>query len=300
MKPVLMVLAAGMGSRYGGLKQLDPVGPSGETIMDYSVFDAIRAGFDKVVFVIRRDLEAQFREQIGSRYAGKIKVDYAFQELDMLPKGYSLPETREKPWGTGHATLCAAQQIDAPFAVINADDFYGANSFRLLAEYFTGIEADSTDYAMCGFILRQTLSEHGSVARGICSTDSDNFLTDVEEMTKIEKDGSGAVNLNTDGSRYQLTGDEIASMNYWGFTPTIFEHLNRLFEEFLDAHIDEEKSEFFLPFAVNDLIKRDIAQVKVLETPDSWFGVTYRPDREMVVAGIKKMTESGHYPGKLF
>ncbi len=300
MKPVLLVLAAGMGSRYGGLKQLDPVGPSGETIMDYSVFDAIRAGFGKVVFVIRHDIEKQFREQIGSRYEGRIEIDYAFQELDKLPSGYKLPEERVKPWGTGHAALCAAEKIDAPFAVINADDFYGSNSFMLLADYFVDTSIDSSDYAMCGFILRQTLSDHGSVARGVCSVDSQGFLTGVEELTKIEKDGSAAVNINPDGSRRALSGNEIVSMNYWGFSPTIFAHLERLFKSFLDAHITEEKSEFYLPFAVNDLIAAGTSKVKVLKTPDSWFGVTYRPDREKVVSGIEELVSTDMYPEKLF
>ena len=300
MKPVLLVLAAGMGSRYGGLKQLDPVGPSGETIMDYSVFDAIRAGFGKVVFVIRRDIEEQFREQIGSRYEGKIEIDYAYQELDKLPNGYTVPEGRTKPWGTGHAALCAADKVDAPFAVINADDFYGSNSFKLLADYFSKACLESSDYAMCGFILRQTLSDHGSVARGVCSVDSSGNLSGVEELTKIEKDGNGAINVNPDGTQMALTGDEVVSMNYWGFTPTIFEHLERLFKAFLDEHIAKEKSEFYLPFAVNDLISADISKVKVLKTPDSWFGVTYRPDREKVVSGIQALVESGMYPDKLF
>ena len=300
MKPVLLILAAGMGSRYGGLKQLDPVGPSGETIMDYSVFDAIRAGFGKVVFVIRRDIEEQFREQIGSHYEGRIEIDYAFQELDKLPSGYMVPEGRSKPWGTGHAALCAADKIDAPFAVINADDFYGSNSFMLLADYFSTTNIDSSDYAMCGFILRQTLSDHGSVARGVCSVDMNGYLTGVEELTKIEKSGNAAINFNPDGSQRDLTGDEIVSMNYWGFTPTIFSHLERLFKEFLDEHISEEKSEFYLPFAVNDLIGENISKVKVLKTPDSWFGVTYRPDREKVVSGIQDLVATGMYPDKLF
>jgi UTP-glucose-1-phosphate uridylyltransferase len=300
MKPVLLVLAAGMGSRYGGLKQLDPVGPSGETIMDYSVYDAIRAGFGKVVFVIRRDIEDQFREQIGSRYAGKVDVDYAFQELDMLPEGFSLPETRQKPWGTGHAALCAADKIDAPFVIINADDFYGASAFCLMADYFAHLDVNSNDYAMCGYILRQTLSDHGSVARGICKCGIDNFLSNVEEMTKIERAGDAALNRNENGSITQLTGDEIVSLNYWGFTPTLFKHLDRLFTEFLKDNIEKEKAEFFLPFAVNDLIKQGIARVKVLETPDSWFGVTYRPDREKVEQGIKELVAAGKYPASLF
>ena len=299
MKPTLLVLAAGMGSRYGGLKQLDQVGPSGETIIDYSIYDAIRAGFGKIVFIIRKDIEAPFKETIGKRYEGKIAVEYAFQELNKLPAGFSVPPQRQKPWGTGHAVLCARDVIHEPFAVINADDFYGANGYQLLAGYLNhardGVKAD---YCMCGFILRNTLSDNGTVSRGICKI-TGGHLASVTEMTRIERNGNAARNIE-DGAQCDLTGDEIVSMNMWGFTPSLFEHLEKLFIEFLKVGGQKEKSEFYIPSVADTLIKDGKAEVKVMESRDSWFGITYREDKDNVVNSIRALVAKGVYPDKLF
>jgi len=295
-EPTLLVLAAGMGSRYGGLKQMDPIGANGETIIDYSIYDALRAGFRSVVFVIRRDLERPFREMIGSRFENKIAVEYVFQELDELPAGFGVPANRTKPWGTGHAILMAARVVRGPFAAINADDFYGANSFRVLAEHF---RSGSTDFAMVGFTLGNTLSEFGSVARGICSTTQDGFLESVTEMTKIVREGTGAVATGPDEKSLRLRGDEAVSMNMWGFTPLLFAELHERFLEFLRNHGTEEKSEFYIPSAVNEIVQAKRARVKVLRTPDSWFGVTYRQDRPFVIEGIRKLIARGDYAEKL-
>jgi hypothetical protein len=295
-EPTLLVLAAGMGSRYGGLKQMDPIGANGETIIDYSIYDAMRAGFRKVVFVIRRDIERQFREIIGTRFEGKIAVEYVFQELDKLPSAFSVPANRTKPWGTGHAILMAADVIREPFAAINADDFYGANSFRVLAGH---LKSGSPDFAMIGFILRNTLSEFGSVARGVCRTTPDGFLESVTEITKIERDGAGATAAGADGKRLRLTGEETVSMNMWGFIPSLFGELRERFEAFLAKHGNEEKSEFYIPSAINEIVQANRARAKVLRTPDSWFGVTYREDRPLVVNGIRGLIARGEYPEKL-
>lgn len=303
MKPTLLVLAAGIGSRYGGLKQLDPVGPSGENIIDYSIFDAIRTGFGKVVFVIRKDIEEVFKEFIGTRYEGKIEIKYAFQELEAIPAGFEIPADREKPWGTGHAILMAKDVINEPFAVINADDFYGRSGFQLLADYYTDapMEVDGkANFSMTGFILRNTLSEHGTVSRGVCSVDADGNLTNVVELTKIAKRGDAAENLAEGESVTDLTGDEVVSMNMWGFTPAIFEHLETQFIEFLQEQINVPKSEFFIPFVVDRTIKEGSAKLKVLKSTDSWFGVTYREDKPMVMASIQKLVDDGVYPEKLF
>ena len=299
MKPTLLVLAAGMGSRYGGLKQLDQVGPSGETIIDYSIYDAIRAGFGKIVFIIRKDIEAPFKESIGKRYEGKIAIEYAFQELNKLPTGFTIPPQRQKPWGTGHAVLCARDVIHEPFAVINADDFYGANGYQLLADCLSHAkDGAKADYCMCGFILRNTLSDNGTVSRGICKINN-GYLASVTEMTKIERNGNAARNIE-DGAQCDLTGDEIASMNMWGFTPSLFEHLERLFIEFLQANGQKEKSEFYIPSVADTLIKEGKAEVKVMESRDSWFGITYREDKDNVVTSIQALVAKGIYPNKLF
>ena len=295
-QPTLLVLAAGMGSRYGGLKQIDPVGAHGETIMDYSIYDALRAGFGKVVFVIRRDIEEPFRKIVGARFEKKAAVEYVFQELDKLPQGYSVPSNRTKPWGTGQAILLAGDVVREPFAAINADDFYGANSFRVLAEHLL---AGGPDFAMVGFTLRNTLSEFGSVARGVCKIAAGGYLEDVTEMTKIEREGEGAKSFGPDGKILPLTGNETVSMNMWGFTPALFGQLREQFVEFLARHGNEEKAEFYIPFAVNEIVRSGQARVKVLRTPDSWFGVTYREDRPFVVAGIRKLIAQGAYPEKL-
>jgi UTP-glucose-1-phosphate uridylyltransferase len=299
MKPTLLVLAAGMGSRYGGLKQIDPVGPSGEIIIDYSIYDAIRAGFGKVVFIIRKEIEESFKETIGARFEGKLQVEYAYQELDKLPEGYSVPADRAKPWGTGHAILCAKDVINEPFAVINADDFYGKNGYKLLCDYLSNAkDGEKADYCMVGYLLRNTLSEHGSVARGVCATEN-GLLQNVVEMTKIEKVGDAAKNVE-EGAEAELTGDEIVSLNFWGFTPSIFKRLEELFADFLKENINEPKKEFFIPSVVDELIKTGKAEVKALETPDSWFGITYRDDKPRVVESINKLVNENVYPEKLF
>ncbi len=301
MKPTLLVLAAGMGSRYGGLKQLDQVGPSGETIIDYSIFDAIRAGFGKVVFIIRRDIETAFKEAVGSRYAGKIEVDYAFQQLDALPEGFTIPAGREKPWGTGHAVLVAKDVINEPFAVINGDDFYGRTGFQLLADYLSkATDSAKADYCMCGFVMRNTLSDNGTVSRGICTIDADGNLSEVVEHTTIERNGNAAKSLMADGSAVDFTGDEVVSMNMWGFTPSLFDNMTAMFTEFLRKQGSEMKSEFFIPLVADTLIKQDKATVKVMKSTDEWFGITYREDKPQVVASIKALVEQGEYPAKLF
>ena len=295
--PTLLVMAAGMGSRYGGLKQIDPVGPSGETIIDYSIFDALRAGFGKLVFVIRKDIEGAFKETVGARFEKHAPVEYVFQELDNLPAGFSVPEGRTKPWGTTHAVLMAADVIREPFAVINADDFYGAESYRVLAQHLlTG----STDYAMVGFILRNTLSDFGSVARGVCRVDSNGYLETVEELTNIERDGEHAKNTDSSGKVAQLTGDEAVSMNMWGFTPAVFDHLREVFHRFLERSGKELKTESYVPSAVNELVAAGKARVKVLRSSDSWFGVTYREDRPRVVASIGQLIAAGRYSPQLW
>jgi UTP-glucose-1-phosphate uridylyltransferase len=297
MPKTLLVLAAGLGSRYGGLKQIDPVGPGGETLMDYSVYDALRAGFDKVVFVIRRDIEQSFKEKIGRRYEQRVHVEYVYQELNSLPAGFAVPPNRKKPWGTAHAVLVAALAIREPFGAINADDFYGAESFRLLSQH---LQQNNADYAMVGFVLRNTLSEFGSVARGVCRLGPDGFLQNVVELTRIEREGDAAKYTDATGAVHPLTGDEVVSLNLWGFQPQIFQQLEREFSQFLKARQDDEKAEFFISTEIDKLVARREAKVKVLRTPDSWFGITYREDRAMVVSGIERLVRSGVYPQKLW
>ena len=294
-KPTLLVLAAGMGSRYGGLKQIDPVGPAGETIIDYSIYDALRADFGKVVFVIRHDIEQQFREIVGSKFEKRLPVEYAFQELNMLPAGFTIPPGRTKPWGTGHAILVAESVIHEPFAMINADDFYGADTFRVLADYLRNVRADSTAYAMVGFTLRKTLSDHGTVARGVCQVDAAGKLRHIVEMLKIEKAGTGA----RQGDQI-LTGDEPVSMNFWGFTPTLFGQLRRELQQFLKQHGQEEKSELLIPAVVGALVTQNRATCQVLRTTASWFGVTYKEDRPIVIESVRQLVARGEYPEKLW
>ena len=297
MSPTLLILAAGMGSRYGGLKQMDPVGPGGETIMDYSVFDALRAGFGKLVFIIRRDFEGAFRDTVGARFEQRLPVKYVFQELDQLPPGFSVPPNRTKPWGTGQAILAAADVIHEPFAAINADDFYGLNSFRVLGEH---LGSGSNDFAMVGFILRNTLSDHGSVARGVCQANGDNLLKTVNELTKIERSGTGAKYEDAQGVVHHLGGDETVSMNMWGFTPALFNQLREQFTAFLTANGTEEKAEFYIPTVVNELVKTNAARCRVLRSTDSWFGVTYRDDRPRVMASVRALVARGDYPERLW
>jgi hypothetical protein len=297
MSATLLVLAAGMGSRYGGLKQIDPVGPAGETIIDYSIFDAMRAGFDKLVFVIRKDIEADFREAVGARFEKRISVAYVFQELDKLPPGFSVPAGRTKPWGTTHAILMAEPVIHGPFAAINADDFYGAHSFNVLAEQ---LQSGSPDYSMVGFVLRNTLSDFGSVARGVCQVDAKGYLTHIVELMKIERDGNGAKSTDANGAVQKLTGDEPVSMNMWGFQPSLFVHLRREFTDFLAQQGREQKSECYIPMTVGNLVKSGHAHCRVLRSDAAWFGVTYREDRPFVIEGIQKLIARSDYPEKLW
>lgn len=283
-------MAAGLGSRYGGLKQLDPVGPCGETIIDYSIYDAIRAGFSKVVFIIRKDIEAAFRESVGARFSGRVAVEYVFQDLDPTAVG------RAKPWGTAHAVLVAANAIQTPFAVINADDFYGAHSFRILAQHF---ELGSIDHAMVAYPLRNTLSPFGTVSRGICEVDSGGYLRAIVERTHIATDGDRARNTAPDGLTTRLTGDELVSMNIWGFAPSVFPELREYFVRFCGQHSDDLNAEAYLPSFVNELITTGRARVRVLQTPDSWFGITYRDDLPRVAAGIRALIAAGQYPERL-
>jgi dTDP-glucose pyrophosphorylase len=293
--PTLLVLAAGMGSRYGGLKQIDPVGPAGETIIDYSIYDAMRAGFGKVVFVIRKDIEQAFRDIVGRKFEQRLPVEYAFQELDKIPPPFTVPPGRTKPWGTGHAILMAQDLIHEPFAMINADDFYGADAFRVLGGWLRQARPDASDYAMVGFTLRNTLSDHGTVARGVCEVDNAGMLTRIVEMLKIEKAGRGARQ-----GEHLLSGDEPVSMNFWGFTPTLFGHLRVELEQFLRQHGHEEKSELLIPNVVGALVRDGRATCRVLRTTSTWFGVTYKEDRPLVIEGIRKRIAAGEYPQKLW
>ncbi len=299
--PTLVVLAAGMGSRYGGLKQLDPVGPSGEVILDYSVYDALQAGFDKVVFVIRKDFEEQFRNDLGKRFESKIAVDYAFQALEDLPDGHTVPAGREKPWGTGHAVLAARDVVDAPFVVINADDFYGRESYATIAEYLrTSANSDKEATCMVGFPLRNTLSEHGTVARGLCQCDDDHYLVSVVETTSIRKVPEGAAYEDESGCAQVLDGTELASMNMWGFQPSFFPLLQSLFGEFLSTQCESPNSEFYIPFAVDQLIQEGRASTRVLRTDSQWFGVTYQEDKPLVVQSLADLVTQGVYPSSLW
>lgn len=295
--PTLLVLAAGMGSRYGGLKQIDPVGPAGETIIDYSIFDALRAGFGKLVFIIRKDIEDAFRETVGSRFENRVEVEYVFQSLEDIPPRFTVPAGRTKPWGTTQAILLAAGVIHEPFAAINADDFYGAESYRVLAGH---LSSGSSDYSMVGFVLRNTLSDFGSVARGVCLVSDDGILRSIVELTKVERDGNGARNTAPDGTVTKLSGDEPVSLNMWGFTPRVFDQLKVRFEQFLQQSGSDLKAECYIPNTVGELVQAGEARVKVLRSRDPWFGVTYREDRPRVVESIRRLISSGQYPERLW
>ena len=296
----LLIIAAGMGSRYGGLKQIDPVGPNGEIIIDYSMYDAVRAGFDKIVFVIRHYFEDAFREKIGRKLEGVVETAYAYQEMDACLDGFPLPEGREKPWGTGHAILVAKDVIAEPFAVINADDYYGRHSYIMMKEQLEKMAGGNTDYAMVGYVLRNTLSEYGTVARGVCQYCPDMYMSKVTERTKIRKNGNGAVFIDEKGTEHPLTGDEIVSMNLWGFGPDVFGHLQRQFSNYLQAHGGENKAEFYIPTVVDNLVHNGEKKVKILKTHDTWFGVTYREDKEIAQACIRRLIEENVYPEKLW
>ena len=299
MKPTLFVLAAGMGSRYGGLKQIDGLGPSGETIMDYSVYDALRAGFGKVVFVIRKDFEEAFRKAVISKYADKVPCEVCFQSVDSVPEGCTYNPERTKPWGTNHAVLMAKDLIKEPFAVINADDFYGRESFQVLADYLKSVEGTTGKYCMVGYRVANTLSENGSVSRGVCATDENGYLTDVVERTKIEKVGDKII-YTEDGVDTEISPNSPVSMNMWGFTPEYFDYVEKAFVEFLQTRGQELKSEFYIPTLVNDMIRSGEATCKVLDTTSKWFGVTYAEDRPQVVMKINNLVKEGVYPEKLF
>ncbi|MGI4979579.1 MAG: sugar phosphate nucleotidyltransferase [Janthinobacterium lividum] len=295
--PTLIVLAAGMGTRYGGLKQIAPVDAAGNAILDYSVFDAARAGFGKVVFVIRRDIEQALKERIGSKFQSHIDVAYAFQQLEALPAGFTVPAGRTKPWGTLQATLVGAEQVDGTFAVINADDFYGAESYRVLAQHLL---RDTPQGAMVGFRLRNTLSDFGAVSRGVCKVGKDDLLVGVKESKKIERKGTGAANVEEDGSLTELSGDELVSMNMWGFTIAVIPQLQAAFQTFLQQHGSELTAESYLPQAMNTLVFAGSYQVKVLHTSDAWCGMTYPEDHDFVVAHIASLTHAGNYPETLW
>lgn len=296
MKPTLLVLAAGMGSRYGGLKQMDGVGPHGEIIMDYSIMDAIKAGFGKVVFVIRHSFEQEFKSKINAEhFHNQIQVEYVFQELDKLPKGFTVPEGREKPWGTNHAILMAKEVIHEPFAIINADDFYGRDAFLVMGDYLKNMTGKQGDYCMVGYRLENTLSENGTVSRGVCNTDDKGYLMGMTERTAIGRTANGIEYKDTDGSMHPLAADITVSMNLFGFTPDYFAESDKLFVEFLKEHGNEMKSEYYIPFAVNTFISNGYAKVRVLKTSAQWFGVTYKEDRPMVVERLRKMHDQGIY-----
>lgn len=300
MKPTLLILAAGMGSRYGGLKQLDGVGPSGETIMDYSVFDAARAGFGKIVFVIRKHFREEFEQKVVPKYKKIVDVELVEQEMDKLPTGFSLNPDRVKPWGTGHATLMAADVIDTPFAVINADDFYGAKSFQVLADFLRAQIGEKGKYCMVGFYLNKTLSESGEVSRGICTVDDNHYLTTVEEHHKVKEKEGVITGVGMNGLERVLNGNEYASMNMWGFTPDVFEYGLQMFRDFLKNSADDLTKEFYIPYVVNTTINQGLSSVKVLSSPDQWFGVTYKEDRSAVMERLRTMVADGLYPNPLF
>jgi len=306
MKPALLVLAAGMGSRYGGLKQIEAMGPHGETLFDYAVFDALRADFGKVVFVIRRDIEADFRNTVSRKYEERVDVRYVHQELDMVPPGFVVPEDRRKPWGTAHATMLAANEIEEPFAVINADDFYGKSPFEVMAEHLGKLADGSREssriesYANVGYVLRDTLSDHGTVVRGVCRCDTDGMLQGIVETAGIERDGNGARVTDDNNVVREFSGDEIVSMNFWGFTPSVFALFEKRFARFLDLHGSDSATEFFLPTFVDDLIVDGSAEVRILRGGGPWFGVTYPEDAPIVRRSIQGLVDQGEYLSPLW
>lgn len=299
-KPVLVIMAAGMGSRYGGLKQIDPIDPQGHIIMDFSIYDAVKAGFEKVVFIIKKANEQAFKESIGDRISKKVQVEYVYQELDKLPEGYQAPEGREKPFGTGHAVLCCKDVIDGPFAVINADDYYGRHAYQAIYDYLTGHQDDEKyRFAMVGYALKNTLTENGHVARGICETDEQGFLTQIVERTQIEKHGDIAEFTEDGGVSFRkIAMDSVASMNFWGFSEALLGELEAGFVQFLQEELPKNpmKAEYFLPFAVDRLLKEGKASVQVLNSQDKWYGVTYKEDKKMVVDAIAGLKRQGMYP----
>ncbi len=303
-RPVLVIMAAGMGSRYGGLKQIDSIDAYGNKIIDYSIFDAVQAGFEKVVFIIKKAIEKEFRENIGDRIASHVKVEYVYQELDRLPAGYQVPEGRVKPWGTGHAILCCQDVIDGPFAVINADDYYGKSAFVSIYNQLSEIsDGEKYQYTMVGYRLYNTLTENGHVARGVCTISEDGKLIDIHERIRIEKQGDKAKFTEDDGKTWtELGEDTVVSMNMWGFTKSITKELDQRFAVFLDKELPGNplKCEYFLPFVVDELLKEYKAEVTVLKSVDRWYGVTYKEDKETVVNAIMELKKTGIYPEKLW
>ena len=303
-KPVLVIMAAGMGSRYGGLKQIDPVDRDGDLIIDFSIFDAVQAGFETIVFIIKKSIEKEFKEHIGNRMEKHVKVEYVYQENDKLPEGFMVPEGRVKPWGTGHAILCCKDVVDGPFAVINADDFYGKSAFRAIYDQLSSHgDGETYQYTMVGYDLYNTLTEHGHVARGVCSMDENRKLLDIHERTRIEKHGERAEYTEDDGSTWEyLPQGTTVSMNMWGFTPSILEELEKRFVPFLEKNLfaNPLKCEYFLPFVVDELLKEGKAEVTVLKSVDRWYGVTYKEDKQMVTDAIQRMKDEGIYPQSLW
>lgn len=303
-KPVLVIMAAGMGSRYGGLKQIDPIDEYGHIIMDFSVYDAKEAGFEEVIFIIKKENEQDFRDTIGSRIEGQIKVTYVYQDIDNIPQPYQVPEGRIKPWGTGHAILCCKDQIDGPFAVINADDYYGKSAFRQIYDHLAAAGEESPyPFAMVGYLLKNTITEHGSVSRGVCAVDQQGYLTEVTERTHIEKLEGRILYLEEDGGHYYpLSDDAVVSMNLWGFTKAMMKELEQGFETFLNQELANNplKGEYFIPSAVSKLLHEEKATVKVLTSFDKWHGVTYQEDKPMVVAAVRDLRAAGLYPEKLW
>lgn len=304
-KPVLVIMAAGMGSRYGGLKQIDPVDEQGNKIIDFSIYDAVQAGFETVVFIIKKAIEKEFKENIGDRLKDHVNVKYVYQELDKLPEGYGIPEGRVKPWGTGHAILCCQEVIDGPFAVINADDYYGRTAFQAIYNQLTRVSDDENkyQYAMVGYELYNTLTENGHVARGVCTVNEDGKLLNIHERTRIEKHGEIAEFTEDDGNSWtELSKETLVSMNLWGFTESILKELSSRFISFLDRELTQNpvKCEYFLPFVVDELLKEGKAEVSVLKSSDRWYGVTYKEDKENVVKAIGQLKQSGLYPDILW
>ncbi len=304
-KPVLVVMAAGMGSRYGGLKQIDPVGPDGEVIIDYSIYDAVQAGFEKVVFIIKRAIEDEFKSVIGARIGEKMEVAYAFQELDMLPAGVSIPAGREKPWGTSHAVLCARDVIDGPFAVINADDYYGPSAYKVLYDFLASdaCQSGQANYAMVGYLIENTVTDKGTVARGVCEADENGMLNSIVERLKIAQTETGARFTEDDGATWtDIPAGTLVSMNYWGFNESLFPALEASLKGFLAANLEKNplKCECLLPNSVGDMIKQGVAGVRVLSSPDRWYGVTYKEDKPGVVAAIAEKHKAGVYPTPLW
>ncbi len=301
MRPSLLILAAGIGSRYGGLKQMDSFGPAGETIIEYSIYDAMRAGFRKIIMIIRRDMRDQFQQFFAEKYKGKIDIHFVYQELDNVPEGIKISQKRKKPWGTAHAVMLAAGEIKEPFTVINADDYYGVHSFHLCFEYLSSSDKNNDrDYCIIGFRLSKTLSEHGHVARAICETDPDGYLINLIERTQIVKNGNDIIYRDEKAKQIVLSASTSVSMNMMGLTPSVFYHLEYAFRSFIALHAADQKAELYLPNVVGEIVKSGKARVKVLKTNDNWFGVTYKEDKAIVKSKLQDLVRRGYYPSPLW